>query len=132
MSDAGVEIRPATAAETDAVRHLLDAAVLTVPEDLSARVAAGDCLLAVDSGRAVGTLVLDENCIDAVAVNRSRRVEGIGRQLVEAAAAQTDDPLTATFRPQVRPFYEALGFAIDPVEGDDGRFRGRLDGDPTK
>lgn len=131
MTDAAVEIRTATTDEADAVRALLDAAVLTVPSDLPDRVAAGDCLLAVDGGRAVGTLVLDENCIDAVAVNRSRRAEGIGRALVEVAADRTDGTLTATFRAQVRPFYEALGFAIDPVEGDDGRFRGRLDGDPT-
>lgn len=46
-----VVVRPARPGEADAVRRLLDAAMLTVPEDLPARVAAGDALVAVEASR---------------------------------------------------------------------------------
>ena len=50
--------------------------------------------------------------IVSIAVHRSRRGRGIGRALVEAAAARSAGPLVARFHEQVRPFYEALGFEI--------------------
>jgi len=119
ITDADVPIRTARRDETDAVRRLLDAAMLTVPSDLPERVAAGDALVAVEewggpeSADVVGALVFDGTRVDAVAVRKSRRADGVGAALVAAAAERTDAPLTATFRPQVRPFYEALGFDIE-------------------
>jgi len=131
-ADADVSIRAARGDETEAVRRLLDAAILTVPPDLPERVAAGDALIAVEGGigpesaDVVGAVVLDGSHIDAVAVRRSRRAAGVGTALVAAAAERTDAPLTATFRAQVRPFYEALGFE---VEERDGRLFGTLPAD---
>ncbi|WP_435063497.1 GNAT family N-acetyltransferase [Halobaculum sp. EA56] len=136
-----VRVRPARGDEADAVRRLLDAAMLSVPDDLPERVAAGDVLVAVDGsgereddaaaggGDVIGTLVLDGRRIEAVAVRKSRRAAGVGRALVAAADARSDGPLTATFRPGVRPFYESLGFDIaaeDPGDQESTRLRGEL------
>ena len=69
--------------------------------------------------------------IDAIAVRRSRRAQGIGRALV-AAAADRYDRLVAEFDSGVRPFYASLGFALGPVENSDReRYRGELCGDPA-
>ncbi|MFC7135947.1 GNAT family N-acetyltransferase [Halobaculum litoreum] len=137
--DDGPRIRVARDAEVDAVRRLLDAAMLTVPDGLADRVAGGDVLVAAaDAGvggtdaDVVGALVLDGSHVDAVAVRKSRRAAGVGRALVAAAADRTDAPLTATFRRQVRPFYGALGFVIEDRGDGTGRFDGRLDGAPER
>lgn len=125
-SEADVSIRTARGDEADAIRHLLDATMLTVPPDLPERVAGGDVLVAVEerigseSTDVVGALVLDGGHVDAVAVRKHRRADGVGTALVAAAARRTDAPLTATFRAQVRPFYEALGFEVE--ERDDRLF----------
>nr|WP_202932677.1 GNAT family N-acetyltransferase [Halorussus salinus] len=66
--------------------------------------------------------------IDAVAVRRARRGQGIGSALVRAAA-ERHARLTAEFDPGVRPFYDALDFSIAPVEGDSDRLRGRYGGE---
>ncbi|MFC7071420.1 GNAT family N-acetyltransferase [Halobaculum lipolyticum] len=140
--DDDLRIRVARDSEADVIRHLLDAAMLTVPADLADRVAAGDALVAVDGGDGddhggdgddhggdgdvVGALVLDGSHVESIAVRTSRRAEGVGRALVATAAERTAAPLTATFRRQVRPFYEALGFEVTPCGDDHGRFRGRL------
>ena len=69
--------------------------------------------------------------IDAIAVRRSRRAQGIGRALV-AAAAEQYGRLVAEFDSKVRPFYESLGFAIGPAEHSDSeRYRGELRRDPA-
>jgi len=62
--------------------------------------------------------------IDAVAVRRARRAQGVGTSLVRAAAERRGR-LTAEFDPGVRPFYESLGFDMSIVEGDSDRLRGR-------
>lgn len=120
-----VRIRSVTQDDTVTVRRLLTASLLEPPSDLEVRLAAGDGHLAVD-GRdrcvALGVLVLNEGHIEAVAVRRSRRGQGIGTALVKAAA-EGERSLTAEFRPAVRPFYESLGFKISQQ---DGRLRGRL------
>lgn len=127
-----MEVRPATAEDLPAVATVLDAAMLDTG-DLRERVDAGDVLVAVEGGRVLGTLVLAAPAeapawarergadahVEAVAVRRRRRDRGIGTALVEAAADR--GRLTAAFDADVRPFYEALGFA---VEGTDGRLRG--------
>ena len=131
------EIRPARPADRDAAVELLDAAMLEVdPGRVRERIEAGSVLVADAGSRLVGVCVLvpgdgeTETEITHIAVHRSRRARGLGRALIEAAAARTDEPLTATFRGQVRPFYEAVGFEILEAEGENedenGRFRGRL------
>lgn len=60
--------------------------------------------------------------VAAVAVRRRRRGQGIGTALIEAAAARAD-PLTAAFDADRRPFYEALGFDVEPVGGRLGGIR---------
>jgi GNAT superfamily N-acetyltransferase len=131
-----MEVRPATNGELPAVATVLDAAMLSTG-DLRRRVEAGDVLVAVDDGRVVGALVVappadtpawardrgTDAHVLAVAVRRRRRDQGIGSALVGAAADR--GRLTATFDPDVRPFYEALGFAIQ--EGPDDRLRGVRD-----
>ncbi|WP_135823372.1 GNAT family N-acetyltransferase [Halorussus ruber] len=128
-----VSVREATAEDQLDVRRVLDAAMLDVRDDLGERIEAGDVLVASDGDRdsMLGALVLvprDSGAhIDAVAVRRARRAQGVGSALVRAAAERRT-PLTAAFDPGVRPFYESLGFEISPVEGEDERFRGRYDG----
>ncbi|USZ69587.1 GNAT family N-acetyltransferase [Halorussus salilacus] len=65
--------------------------------------------------------------VDAVAVRRSRRGRGIGAELVRTAA-ERHPRLTAEFDPNVRPFYESLGFEVAPVGGEESdRLRGVLE-----
>ena len=142
--DAGrTAVREAQADDALDVRRVLDGALLDVPEDLEARIRAGEALVAEDErvtegsagdgageqdgddGSIVGALVLDGSHVAAVAVRRRRRGSGIGSELVEAAAERVDGPLTADFREEIRPFYESLGF---DVEGDPTRLRGTYDG----
>ena len=67
----------------------------------------------------------DSRHVDAIAVTRRRREQGVGRALVETAVERVDcDRLTAEFRTEVAPFYEALGFRVDPLT--DGRRWGEL------
>ncbi len=131
---AGISVRTATREDRLAVRRLVDGAVLAL-DDLEARIEAGDVLLAVpsdgDDGRLRGTVVCEPidggREVRAVAVRRSRRDRGIGTVLVEAAG-EREGRLVAEFDAAVRPFYESLGFAIRPVDGGDGRYRGELEG----
>lgn len=125
-------VRPARDEERPAARAVVDRAMLRVPDP-------GDpqWLVAVEDGRVVGSLALrgagsapdasgkrsDPRAeIEAIAVRRGRRGEGIGRALVEAAA-ERHGSLTAEFREGVRAFYEALGFEVEE-HGD--RLRGTL------
>ncbi len=117
-----MEVRPALPDETATIRGILNAAMLEV--DATA-LRDGTTLVAVDGDRVLGALVLDGREVDAVAVRPGRRGQGIGTVLVEAAAARRDR-LTAGFDPDVRPFYESLGF---DVACDGGRCRGVRDSD---
>ncbi|NHN60409.1 MULTISPECIES: GNAT family N-acetyltransferase [Halorussus] len=155
-----VSVREATDGDRLDVRRVLDAAMLRIRVDLAERVGAGDVLVAVEAGggggeddggedgdrSVLGALVLvsggdgtDERTgahIDAVAVRRARRGQGIGSALVRAAAERRG-VVTAEFDPDVRPFYEALDFDISRVDGDENedgsRLWGRYDGtaDPS-
>jgi len=60
--------------------------------------------------------------ISAIAVHPRQRDRGIGSTLIEAALERAD-AVTANFDADVRPFYESLGFEIEPLV--EGRFRGR-------
>jgi GNAT superfamily N-acetyltransferase len=120
-----METRTARPADRPAVMNVLDGAVLAVDAGtVRERIDRDTVFVAVADGRLVGACVLDGPEIDAIAVRRRRRGQGIGRRLVECAAESVDGDLRADFHRRVRPFYEALGFAIEPTDEPD-RFRGR-------
>ena len=103
---------------------VLDASLLAIDAGtVEDRIPDGDVLVYVEEGRLLGALVLDGSHVDAVAVRRSRRRQGIGGALVAAAFDRCAGPLTADFRAELRSFYEGLGFE---VEGDGRRLRGTL------
>lgn len=123
----GVCVRTATDDELAAVANVVDGAALSVePARLRRAIQRGDVLVAVAGGEAderiLGTLVLASEEILAVAVRRSRRDQGIGTALVEAAA-EPGARLVAEFDAAVRPFWESLAFDVAPAEGPD-RYRG--------
>jgi GNAT superfamily N-acetyltransferase len=122
-----VHVREARPDEHAAVMGVLDGGMLEVDAD---RVA-GDrttALVACEADRVLGALVLDGEEIAAVAVRRSRRGQGIGTALV-GAAAERRERIVAEFRERERPFYESLGFEVEPAE-EDGRFRGVVTPEP--
>jgi len=118
-------VREATVQDLPDVMNVLDGAVLRADAaTVRDHIADGAVLVAVagDGGserdgaeRVLGALVLDGDHIDAVAVRRRRRGQGIGTGLVEAAGERRER-LTATFDADLRPFYEGLGFAVEPAE----------------
>ena len=130
-----VEIRTATATEVDECAAILDGAMLQADrERLQARVSE-DCVLVAsrldgDSGVILGTLVLDDSEITAVAVRPGRRGRGLGRALVAAAASRRKS-LWAAFDPNVRGFYDSLGFDIEASD-ESGRLRGTLAAEPAE
>lgn len=132
-----MDVRSAVGGDLPAVATVLDAAMLETG-DLSARVDAGDVLVADEGGRVLGAVVVvpperapawarrwgADAHVRAVAVRRRRRARGIGSALI--AAALDRGRVTAAFRTDLRPFYESAGFTVEP--GDDGRLRGFMDG----
>lgn len=133
-------VREATQADRLDVRRVLDAAMLEVREDLSERIDSGDVLVATEDDSILGAFVLVRGSeapgvraanagsgahIDAVAVRRARRAQGVGTALVQRAI-EREGNLTAEFDAGVRPFYESLDFEISPVEGTD-RFHGEYE-----
>lgn len=124
-----MRVRPAEPAERPAVANVLDGAALAVPDGLlEAALARSDVFVAEVNDepeaaqRVLGALVLDGDEIVAVAVRRRRRGQGVGTALVEAATARRGR-LVARFDPAVCPFWESLGFAVEPGR-EDGRLRG--------
>lgn len=123
-------VRTATSDDALEARRILDAAMLD-PGDVEARIDDGDVLVAGDgrgtdgSERLLGAVVLeplgDGARVVAIGVRRRHRARGIGRALLERAL-ERERRLTARFDEGVRPFYEGLGFAIEPDDGD--RYRG--------
>ena len=134
-----------TADQSDAlpVRRILDGAMLE-PGDVEARIDATDVFVAGDYRRSSGettadgaTAVPDERLlgavvlepresgahVSAIGVRRRHRGQGIGTALFERAL-ERERRLTARFDDDVRPFYDALGFAIEPI--DERRYRGVL------
>ncbi|MFB6074364.1 MAG: GNAT family N-acetyltransferase [Haloarculaceae archaeon] len=115
-------VREATPEEVPAVLGVLDAAALATDHAAVERsVARGETLVAVAGdpdrpGTVVGALVLAGERIENVAVRRRRRGQGVGRALVEAAAARRER-LVAECDAGAVPFYEALGFAVSPLDG---------------
>jgi GNAT superfamily N-acetyltransferase len=113
------EVRPADPAEYPTVRSICNAAMLAF-EDRTLET--GTPLVAREDGRILGALLLEGTTIEAIAVRPNRRGQGVGSALV-CAAADRRPRLDAAFDPDVRPFYEALGFEITCSAG---RCRGRL------
>lgn len=109
-----VSVRAGTTDDLLAVVRVLDAAMLESDSGvLRERLAAGDVLVAERNAFVVGALVLDDGHVDAVAVKRSYRDRGVGTALVEAAADRVAGRLTADFDPDVRAFYESVGFDVE-------------------
>lgn len=125
-----VSIRRADFDDHVAVVRLLEGALLDVSSSgIRSGIDDGRVLVAIsediDAGEHVlGALVLDGTHVEAIAVRPSRRRQGVGTALIEAARAETDEPLTARFDPDVRGFYEALGFDIERCKTED-RLRGQ-------
>ncbi|MFC6974861.1 GNAT family N-acetyltransferase [Halomicroarcula sp. GCM10025709] len=121
-----MRVRDATVEDLPSVMNVLDGAVLaTDVERVRASIARDGTLVAVtEDEQVVGALVLDGGRVDAVAVRRRRRGQGIGTALVEAAADRRER-LTAEFDAAVRPFYESLGFTVESL-AEPGRCRGVL------
>lgn len=134
-------VRTAVADDALEVRRILDAAYLE-PGDVERRIDAGDVFVAGDrhgdatSGEAadstggeriLGTVVLEPiesergAHVAAIGVRRRQRGRGIGSALLERAL-EREGRLTARFDDGVRPFYERLGFSIEPI--DEQRHRG--------
>ncbi|MFB6139994.1 MAG: GNAT family N-acetyltransferase [Halosimplex sp.] len=154
-----ISVRPAIPGDLTGVLGVLDAAALETDADrIRASIDRGETFVAVrdgpgsgpddgsstvlgalvlvdageatgDAGEAAGDDDTDTVHIDAAAVRRRRRGRGIGTELI-AAAADRHDRLVGEFDPGVRPFYESLGFAVEPIAGTEGeRYRGELSGE---
>ncbi|MFB1064471.1 GNAT family N-acetyltransferase [Natrinema sp. H-ect4] len=134
-------VRTATPDDALEVRRILDAALLE-PGDVESRIDAGDVLVAGDrrggtasagddgtasaddpdaTERILGTVVLEPldaesgAHVGAIGVRRRHRGHGIGRALIERGL-EREGRLTARFDDRVRPFYERLGFSIEPID----------------
>lgn len=115
-------VRTATPEELPSIMTVIDGAFLAIDADtVRKRITERAVLVAVDASRILGVLVLDDNHIEAIAVRRRRRGQGIGTALIEAAS-EREARLTAEFSPDVSPFYESLGFEIERTS--DTRWRG--------
>lgn len=118
---AGIAVRVADEDDRVDVARIVDGALLALDDDeRAAALVRGDVLVAVDGDgddeRVLGTIVLDDGHVEALAVRRRDRREGIGSALLEAAVAR-EGRLTADFPPELRSFYEALGFEVTDREG---------------
>jgi GNAT superfamily N-acetyltransferase len=123
----GVIVREAGPRDHLGAMRVLDGANLEIDAGVvEDRIDAGTVLVADDANRIVGALVAvprDEGAhVEAVAVRRRRRGQGIGSRLVSRAADRWR-PLTANFDPGVKPFYDDLGFDCEQ-RGE--RYRGVL------
>jgi len=110
-------VRDATADDLAAVMNVLDGANLAVEANtVSRRIENDMVLVAGDGRRPLGALVAiprpNGAHVEAIAVRRRRRNQGIGTALVEGAAARWGR-LTATFDPPVREFYDSLSFDVE-------------------
>jgi GNAT superfamily N-acetyltransferase len=105
-------IRKAHEDEYGDVMRVLESALLEVdPDEVREALTSGGVLVVVSNGCCRGVLFVDGRRIEAIAVTRTHRAKGIGSGLIERAAKRGS--LTAEFRPEVRPFYESLGFEIE-------------------
>lgn len=129
-----METRQARPGEWPEVMAVLDAGLLeTDPARVRDAISAGDVLVAVEGERVLGVLLLDPSSgdppsrgpargdravVEAVAVRRRRRGQGLGSALVEAAVDR-HRRLVAGFDGRTRSFWEGLGFEVRPAVGCD-------------
>lgn len=122
-----MQVREARHDDELAVRNIVDGAALRIGvDDLSGAIAAGNVLVAVESERILGALVLDGTEIASIAVRRGRRDQGIGRSLLRSAQERRDS-LSARFEEAVHPFWDAVGFSV-VEQTEDGRYRAEWGG----
>lgn len=123
-----MHVQEATQEDLPAVMTVFDSAMLETDVDtVSEAIDRGDVLLAVRENRILGACLLVDEEIVAVAVRQKRRDQGIATALVEAAAEERDR-LVAEFDRKVRPFWDSLGFEVEPLGGGD-RYRAVLETD---
>ncbi len=123
-----MHVQEATQEDLPAVMTVFDSAMLETDADtVSEAIDRGDVLLAVRENRILGACLLVDEEIVAVAVRQKRRDQGIATALVEAAAEERDR-LVAEFDRKVRPFWDSLGFEVEPLGGGD-RYRAVLETD---
>jgi len=112
-------VRSAVPADRLAVLRLIEGALLDV-DPAAVRAAIADDRVLVADDPIAGALVVDPAAagahIPALAVRPARRRAGVGTALV-AAAADRWGRLTATFDERAYPFYDAVGFTIEPRDG---------------
>lgn len=113
-----VAVRVADDDDQVAVARIVDGSLLALDDDeRAAALERGDVLVAVDEAdRVLGTVVLDDGHVEALAVRRRDRHSGVGSALLEAAVAR-EGRLTADFPTELRSFYESLGFEVTAGEG---------------
>ena len=110
----GVELRRADPDDAMPVIRVLHGALLEIDgETVRSAAERGDVFVAEDDGWVIGALVLEDNHIDALAIRRERRKQGLGSALVETAVEEIGGPVTADFRAGVREFWADLGFDIE-------------------
>lgn len=127
-----MRIRPAAAADTQAIHELVQRAYAhyvprmggppgPMQEDYAAKVAEGGTSVAEEDGEIVGLLVLgrepDHLVVENVAVDPGRQGEGIGRSLLAFAEKVARDAGLSTIRlythvtmTENRAFYPRLGY----------------------
>jgi len=121
-----MHVQEATREDLPAVMTVFDSAMLDTDADtVREAIDRGDVLLAVREDRILGACLLVGEEIVAVAVRQKRRDQGIATALVEAAG-EDRDRLVAEFDRRVRPFWDSLGFEIEPLGGGD-RYRAVLE-----
>lgn len=134
MEHLPMRVRPARAGELATAMTVFDTGGLEIDaERVRAGLSDDRLLVAVEGGQVLGTLLLVAGTnpgtaeIEAVAVRRARRGQGVGTALV-GAAADRYDRLVAGFDGRVRPFWASQGFDIE-VGSEPGRYVGQLDDD---
>lgn len=112
-----MQIQESTADELAEVASIIDGAALQIDIDyLAPAIRTGNVLVATrPDGPILGAVVLEGTEIRAIAVRPGRRGQGIGTELVEAAAARREE-LLARFVPAVRSFWESVGFVVTETE----------------
>ncbi len=122
-----VELRRATEDDAMPVIRVLHGALLEIDGATVRRaVRREDVIVAEAADWIVGSLVLEDNHIDTLAVRREFRNQGIGSALIETAVSDVGGPVTADFRAGIRGFWQDLGFEI---EAEDDRFYGIRQGE---
>lgn len=120
-------VREAQSNELSSVMNVLDGAYLDIQTHVvQGAIQSGSVFVFSESDRIVGVLVIRSDpdwCpqlqsqthasvhVEAVAVRRKRRNQGIGRALIGNILARYGSA-TVTFNEGVKPFYETLGVSI--------------------